>query len=566
MISQDLRFAFRTFRRSPGFAAAAFSILALGIGIQTAAFSLLDAVVLRPLPGVRRPGDLVDLRAGGLSYPTYADIRQQAAVFEGVGAWGMRSFDLSTPARRTAPARRRRLRRLLLGPRRAPAKRPPAGSRRRAVRRTDRRSLGPSVAQRVRGRSVGRRVGPEVERSPVHGRRRGRTRIPGRRVRAAGRPLDSHRFFPADRVRGSGAPGLSPAWLGLALGLRPSQARRVHGARPIVARSARPAARRRRSRRRAGRQADPARAALENRFGVLGRGLPRPAPRTPVRRRRPRAAGGVREPGEPAAGTRPLAPPRDRGAPRARSRTPADRKAAAHREPSAGGARRRWRAVRRGMDARARDPRAAARRRESRGLRARARPARVPGRDGRHAVHGGGVRSRSGPAGGAHGSRLRPQATLVLGRGARPSLRRPRRIPGRPVPRAARDGRSLPPQPPARPGDRPGLPGARCRDRLGRGWAARYDAARANRFAADLGARVAALPGVRATAWAGLLPLSGDRNRETFTTDREPKRTQLAEIAAVPAATSARSDTRPSAGASFRIPPRCPPTTCARSS
>ena len=96
---QDLRYTARTLGRSPGFAASAFLILALGIGIQTAAFSLLDAIVLRSLPAVDRPEELVDLRAGGLSYPTFSDLRRETAgVFDGLAAWGNRSFDLQTPA------------------------------------------------------------------------------------------------------------------------------------------------------------------------------------------------------------------------------------------------------------------------------------------------------------------------------------------------------------------------------------------------------------------------------------------------------------------------------------
>ena len=99
-ILQDLRYALRQLRRSPGFAVTAILTLALGIGANTSIFSLLDQALLRSLP-VRDPQQLIVLKGTGdawtgstsnsggddsdyFSYPMYKDLRDQNKVFDGL--------------------------------------------------------------------------------------------------------------------------------------------------------------------------------------------------------------------------------------------------------------------------------------------------------------------------------------------------------------------------------------------------------------------------------------------------------------------------------------------------
>ena len=89
---QDLRYAMRLFARQPGFALAAVLTLALGIGANTAAFSLVDAMLLRPM-GVAGPDRLVHVslgigNSGTYSYPWYEDVRDNSRGLDGLAAYG----------------------------------------------------------------------------------------------------------------------------------------------------------------------------------------------------------------------------------------------------------------------------------------------------------------------------------------------------------------------------------------------------------------------------------------------------------------------------------------------
>ena len=93
-ILKDVRYALRMLRKNPGFTAVAVLTLALGIGANTAIFSVIDAVLFSPLP-VQAPHELIDvygfepdepLDGAPLSYPDYRDFRDQTRSLTGLVA------------------------------------------------------------------------------------------------------------------------------------------------------------------------------------------------------------------------------------------------------------------------------------------------------------------------------------------------------------------------------------------------------------------------------------------------------------------------------------------------
>src|SRR5215218_8780123 len=86
---KDLRYAFRSLVKRPGFTIVAVLTLALGIGINTTVFSLANSVFLRQLP-VASPENLVWIfsdRDNPTSYPEYLEYQQQTELFDGVMAY-----------------------------------------------------------------------------------------------------------------------------------------------------------------------------------------------------------------------------------------------------------------------------------------------------------------------------------------------------------------------------------------------------------------------------------------------------------------------------------------------
>src|SRR4051812_1876910 len=99
------RVALRSIRKAPGLFVAATLILGAGVGVNTALFSLLHAVLLRPLPGVANSSELIRIRRtlngqeqGNQSYPDYVDLRDQLTTISGLAAERSGAMRLTSPA------------------------------------------------------------------------------------------------------------------------------------------------------------------------------------------------------------------------------------------------------------------------------------------------------------------------------------------------------------------------------------------------------------------------------------------------------------------------------------
>ncbi len=101
LLAGDLRYAIRMLLKQPGFTVIALVSLALGIGANTAIFSLVNTVLLRPLP-VEKPGELLALNNtverrsfATFSYPNYQDLRDRNEVFAGLLAYRFAPLSIS---------------------------------------------------------------------------------------------------------------------------------------------------------------------------------------------------------------------------------------------------------------------------------------------------------------------------------------------------------------------------------------------------------------------------------------------------------------------------------------
>ena len=100
---QDLRYALRTLHRSPGFAVVVAVTLGLGIGINTATFSIINAALIKPL-GFADPDRLIAIQEqivgyefdeGPFSPPDFLDVQREQRSFTGIGAFLNLSLELS---------------------------------------------------------------------------------------------------------------------------------------------------------------------------------------------------------------------------------------------------------------------------------------------------------------------------------------------------------------------------------------------------------------------------------------------------------------------------------------
>ena len=107
-LREDFRYAVRLLLKNPVFTGIVVLTLALGIGLNTAVFSVIDGLLLRPLPGTRAPNELVqlyrtyrgDVLYGSNSIPHFVDVRDRSGdTFSGVSLWDFETMNLTAGGR-----------------------------------------------------------------------------------------------------------------------------------------------------------------------------------------------------------------------------------------------------------------------------------------------------------------------------------------------------------------------------------------------------------------------------------------------------------------------------------
>ncbi len=187
MLHQDIRYGFRQLRKSPGFALVAVLTLALGIGANTAMFSVVDTILLRPLPYQEpdrlmlvsetetvAPGDEL-----GVAAQEYLDYRDQNHSFSSVAAFESDGFNLTGRGPTAADSCRSHIRIRFSDAGCFAAHGPRFQQRRRPLRlRQCRRAVVFALAKPVSRRSEHSRAHHQARREAVHRYRRDASVVP----------------------------------------------------------------------------------------------------------------------------------------------------------------------------------------------------------------------------------------------------------------------------------------------------------------------------------------------------------------------------------------------------